>query len=193
MQLIHIQQPGFAEFQPAEFAGRRAGAGMVPRPDDQVVLRAGFCAAIAHGIAIVFHRPLLVIVIMPGDGQNGYIDPPVVFRRQHHRLPVAIRDWVLQPGLEMRIQVAHHVIQVFERGMLRVHLVELFDPETLLTEQVGVARNAAGQSQPLHFIGIENILKKREIHRGISRRHRHDRFQMRREFFERHPLVKTTV
>jgi hypothetical protein len=60
---------------------------------------------------------------------------------------------MLQPGLEHRAVVAHHLIQLLERAVVQVQLAELLDPESLLAEQVEVAGQAAGEGEPLHVVG----------------------------------------
>ncbi len=70
MQIVKIDHRPGPELHAADFIGRRAGSGVVPRPNDEKMFRARFGRRVRHVVAIKCHGAELVAIVLPGNTQN---------------------------------------------------------------------------------------------------------------------------
>src|SRR6185312_11128966 len=62
-------------------------------------------------------------------------------------------------------------------------------PEEIVAEQIYLRRMAIYQLEPLHIIGIKDVVAEREVHPYIGSGGRHDGRQVRWQLTRRRPLI----
>src|SRR5438874_10695815 len=98
---------------------------------------------------------------MPGDGEDGYLDPRVLFLTGNHAVQVRARPALLDPFLKMGRWVAHQRVELPKRDMLLVALPILARPVGGLAKEFLIRRHAAGQREPLDVITPEDVVGRR--------------------------------
>ena len=182
-----------AELQAAHRTHRGADAAVVPGADDKVVPGLGRLVAVPHMHAVVLERPALVAVVVPGDGEDGDVHRRELGGSGHRSLPVPVGRGVLQPRLKTRGAVAYDLVEFGEGAMVDVSLREGRCPHLHVPENGGLGRVAAGEGQPGHVVGNEDVVHEGEVRAQIGRGRRHDRGQGGRKLLRCRPLVPSTV
>src|SRR3954447_8351850 len=100
---------------------------------------------------------------------------------------------MLQPLLKHSCRVSHNAIEEAEWPLLQVELTRFLNPERRLAEEISVSCIAAGVSEPLHVVGVEDSAVKRGINSRMCGCGRNDSCEMWRQLLQRCPLIKTCV
>ncbi len=193
VQLVHVEQAGLAERDAADFRFRRPRSGVIPRSDDQIVLRFCVLGSVRHRFVIVGHCTRLIAVVLTGDAQDRHVDLRVLLRARVVAVPIRIEHRVRHPVLENRRGVADDAVDLLECAMADIEFLELGRPERAVGENLLLAGLAAGKHQPLHVVRVSDVVAAWKVDAGIRRRDRHDRRQVRRKFLGRGPLIVAGV
>ena len=65
---------------------------------------------------------MLIVVVMPGDGEDGHLDARVLFGTGNHCVQVFARPALLDPFLKMGRRVPHECVELPKRDVLLVAL-----------------------------------------------------------------------
>src|SRR5437868_475198 len=118
MKIIKVEHRSLPESQTAYLFVRSAGARVIPRTKNQVMVLLGRSVSILHVFAVIRHRAWLVAIIVAGDGQNGNVHFRVLIVCGRHRLPIVVIGRMLQPLLKNGARVSHDSIEGIEGGLL---------------------------------------------------------------------------
>ena len=193
MELGQVHETRLAERESAEFRFRRAGAGMVPGTDDEIVSRSSLRRGVPHVLAIVRQRSGLIVIIAAGDREDRNGELGVLLGGRIVGVPVRVGMRMGEPFLEDRRGIAEHDVEVLE-GPARLEPAAICRfPELRVAKDPVLRGVAAGEGQPLHVVGIEDVVLHREVDAGVGRGDRHDGREVRRDLLRGRPLIVARV
>src|SRR5262245_11277906 len=112
MQLIQVDHAGRPELQSTDVVTRRARLAVIPRADEQIVLRTSRRARRGQVRAIVSKRTRLVSVVVTSDGEDRNFDPRILLTCRVASVPISIDVRMSEPLLESRRGQADGAIQL---------------------------------------------------------------------------------
>src|SRR5215472_99586 len=142
---------------------------MIPRTDDQVMLRLGLPRSILHVPLVKRKRPRLVSVVMSRDRQDSHTQLFVLLRTRHHRIVIIVGRRMLEPLLEYRRRIAHPLVVFLKCAVRLVHFPGFCRPKRIIPEGLLIPGSPARERQPLHVVRIKNVVLERKIDSRMRR------------------------
>src|SRR6266568_1342221 len=100
---------------------------------------------------------------------------------------------MLQDALKAFRRIADDRIKHAEGNVLLVSLQKFGPPKFRVAKKILLARFTAGEREPLHVVGVANIIQRRVIVRRMHRRRWNNCGQMWWKFFGRRPLIEAGI
>ena len=129
MEIVKIDNRARSELYPTNFVGRRARAGMIPRSNNQKMLRVCRGRGIRHVVAIECHRAKLIAVVLAGNSQNGQRHFLELLLRRHHCVVIRVGGRMFQDALKVLGRVADERVERAECDVFFVSFEKFRPPE----------------------------------------------------------------
>src|SRR5881396_2041641 len=100
VQLVQVYKTSLAECEASNLPLGSACSWMIPRTDDQIVLLPCEGGPVMHVLFVKLQSSRLVCIILSGNGKDWNVDSSILLWGRNHRVPVSVRDWMLQPLLK---------------------------------------------------------------------------------------------
>ena len=157
------------------------------------MLRFGFRSPILHVPLVISESAGLIPVVVPRDRQDRHAHLFVLLRRRRHRVVIRVWHRMRHPLLKNSGRIPCKLVVTLIRRMRHIHLARFSSPKAAAAEKARITCHAAGERQPLHIVGAENVVLKRKIHAGMRCGRGNNRCQVRRKLLQHRPLIKSRV
>src|SRR5215469_5704959 len=134
VKIVEVDHGRLSKGQSIEFSAWSTSAGMVPRPNDQVVVLPGRKVPVLHVLTVIGHSSWLISIIDAtdnGEDWDGHLC--VLLRRRRHRFPKIVITRMGQLRLKGRAGKPGDLFQLSERKVVHKNLTVFPLPKTVVT------------------------------------------------------------